>query len=73
MWRQLSHPHILPFLGVDKVTFDGHLCMVAPFMQNGNVIQCAEYFLQIGADVPREPWVCPLSFLVLGFSVSCFT
>ncbi|KAK7680331.1 hypothetical protein QCA50_016571 [Cerrena zonata] len=57
MWRQLSHPHILPFLGVDKVTFPGHFCMVAPFMQNGNIIQCAEYFLQIGADVPREPWL----------------
>ncbi|CAL1710290.1 unnamed protein product [Somion occarium] len=57
MWRQLNHPHILPFIGVDRLTFPGHLCMVSPFLQSGNVIQCIQYFLQIKADVPREPWV----------------
>ena len=59
MWRQLKHPHILPFLGVDDTTFRGRFCMVSPFMHMGNIVSCAEYFLQIGADVPREPWVRP--------------
>jgi len=47
IWRQLSHPNILPFCGVfhldDKTR---RVCLVAPWLQNGNVVQ----FLQQNQD-----------------------
>jgi serine/threonine protein kinase len=41
LWRQLSHPHILPFLGTDTETFATRnaLCLVSPWMQNGTLKQ----------------------------------
>jgi serine/threonine protein kinase len=41
LWRQLSHPHILPFLGIDTETFASRnaLCLVSPWMQNGTLKQ----------------------------------
>lgn len=39
LWRQLVHDHVLPFLGVDIVTFGGVPCMVAPWMPHGNALQ----------------------------------
>lgn len=40
VWRHLKHVNVLPFLGVDLQTFKPHLCMVSPWMQNGNVMTC---------------------------------
>lgn len=36
MWVQLRHPNVLPFLGLDNMTFRA-LCMVSPWMKNGNL------------------------------------
>jgi hypothetical protein len=41
LWRQLSHPYILPFLGVDAETFASRnaLCLVSPWMERGTLKQ----------------------------------
>ncbi|KAJ7738433.1 hypothetical protein B0H14DRAFT_2407896, partial [Mycena olivaceomarginata] len=33
IWRQLSHPNLLPFFGV--YTLESRLCLVSPWMDNG--------------------------------------
>jgi serine/threonine-protein kinase TNNI3K len=38
-WRQLSHPYVLPFLGVDLDTFPGYMVMVSPWMTVGTIIK----------------------------------
>jgi serine/threonine protein kinase len=37
VWRQLHHPHVLPFLGLDYTLFPQHRfpCMISPWMENG--------------------------------------
>ncbi|KDQ54667.1 hypothetical protein JAAARDRAFT_182151 [Jaapia argillacea MUCL 33604] len=42
IWKHLDHEHILPFLGIDRVTFPPLLCMVSPWMKNGNVLKYLE-------------------------------
>ncbi|KAJ7353599.1 kinase-like domain-containing protein [Mycena albidolilacea] len=37
VWKDLHHPHILPFLGIDRDTFPSSLCMVSPWMEHGTV------------------------------------
>ncbi|KAJ7779273.1 kinase-like domain-containing protein [Mycena metata] len=37
VWRQLCHPNLLPFFGV--YYFDTRLCLVSPWMENGNIMQ----------------------------------
>jgi serine/threonine protein kinase len=38
LWRQLSHPNLLPFYGVYHFKEDrNRVCMVSPWMENGNV------------------------------------
>ncbi|KAJ6542671.1 kinase-like domain-containing protein, partial [Mycena capillaripes] len=32
VWKELNHPHILPFLGIDGDNFPSSLCMVSPWM-----------------------------------------
>ncbi|KAJ7442175.1 kinase-like domain-containing protein [Mycena galericulata] len=38
VWRELHHPHILPFLGIDRESFSSSLCMISPWMRNGTVL-----------------------------------
>ncbi|KAJ6452952.1 kinase-like domain-containing protein, partial [Mycena sanguinolenta] len=38
IWRQLKHSNILAFLGISKAVFPGRLCMVAPWMDSGNIL-----------------------------------
>ncbi|KAF7373429.1 Non-specific serine/threonine protein kinase [Mycena sanguinolenta] len=38
LWKDLHHPHILSFLGVDRSSFPKSLCMVSPWMKNGTVM-----------------------------------
>ena len=38
-WKRLSHPHILPFLGLTR---DHHLSLVSPWMSNGNILEYLE-------------------------------
>jgi serine/threonine protein kinase len=39
LWRQLNHPSLLPFIGIDKETFasTGFLCIVSPWMSRGTL------------------------------------
>ncbi|KAF7360303.1 Protein kinase domain-containing protein [Mycena venus] len=37
IWRQLSHPNLLPFFGLYYL--DQRLCLVSPWMSNGNVLE----------------------------------
>ncbi|KAK7470070.1 hypothetical protein VKT23_001510 [Stygiomarasmius scandens] len=40
LWRQLNHPNVLPFLGVNVNLFTpARLSLVSPWMENGNIIQ----------------------------------
>jgi serine/threonine protein kinase len=39
IWRQLKHNNIIPFIGVDQLTFVGDLCLVAPWMGRGTLRQ----------------------------------
>jgi hypothetical protein len=40
IWKNLSsHPHVLPFLGVDVEAFPGETCMVSEWMSKGTIIE----------------------------------
>ncbi|KAF8174635.1 WD40-repeat-containing domain protein [Mycena galopus ATCC 62051] len=39
LWKDLHHPNILPFLGIDRDSFPSSLCMVSPWMEHGTVIE----------------------------------
>ncbi|KAJ7443481.1 kinase-like domain-containing protein [Mycena galericulata] len=38
VWKDLHHPNILPFLGIDRDSFPSELCMVSPWMEHGIVL-----------------------------------
>ncbi|TFK39389.1 kinase-like domain-containing protein [Crucibulum laeve] len=38
IWRQLDHPNILPMLGASDEIYAPFLCLVSPYMQNGNIM-----------------------------------
>ncbi|KAJ6514527.1 kinase-like domain-containing protein [Mycena vulgaris] len=40
IWRQLSHPNLLPFFGLYYL--DSRLCLVSPWMSNGHVLEFLE-------------------------------
>ncbi|KAJ7463019.1 kinase-like domain-containing protein [Mycena latifolia] len=42
IWRQLRHANILPFLGISDELFAPSLCMISPWMANGNLIRFLE-------------------------------
>ncbi|KAJ7353458.1 kinase-like domain-containing protein, partial [Mycena albidolilacea] len=42
VWKDLHHPHILPFLGIDRDSFPSALCMVSPWMEHGTVMDYLE-------------------------------
>ncbi|KDQ54278.1 hypothetical protein JAAARDRAFT_404040 [Jaapia argillacea MUCL 33604] len=43
IWKQLSHPYVLPCLGVDSSLFgQAGLCIVSPWMENGSILQWME-------------------------------
>ncbi|KAJ7828484.1 kinase-like domain-containing protein [Mycena olivaceomarginata] len=48
IWQQLSHPNVLPFLGL--YTLDGRLCLVSPWMENGHLQQ---YLKKARSDIDR--------------------
>ncbi|KAF9256483.1 kinase-like protein, partial [Marasmius fiardii PR-910] len=39
VWRQLKHPNVLPFLGIYYLENDQQLCLISPWMENGNLVQ----------------------------------
>ncbi|KAL0577342.1 hypothetical protein V5O48_004641 [Marasmius crinis-equi] len=38
IWKRLYHTNIHPFLGVNKILFDNALCLVSPWMENGDLM-----------------------------------
>ncbi|TCD63455.1 hypothetical protein EIP91_005396 [Steccherinum ochraceum] len=57
VWRQLRHRHILPFFGIDRSSFRPYLCMVSPYMEYGNMLQCIKTLEASKAVAPREIWL----------------
>lgn len=47
LWTRLVHSHIVPFLGVSEDVFEGTLCMVLPWMENGSL---REYLVVLRRD-----------------------
>ncbi|KAE9396549.1 hypothetical protein BT96DRAFT_777902, partial [Gymnopus androsaceus JB14] len=41
LWRQLNHPNILPFLGINTELFSPSFCIVSPWMSNGDIMSYA--------------------------------
>ncbi|KAF7360269.1 Protein kinase domain-containing protein [Mycena venus] len=48
IWRQLSHPNLLPFFGVYYL--ESRLCLVSPWMSNGHVL---EFLVKAPPDTDR--------------------
>ncbi|TCD68179.1 hypothetical protein EIP91_011457 [Steccherinum ochraceum] len=46
LWQDLSHPHILPYLGVGIL--EHSVCMVLPWMENGNIMNHMDNLKQQG-------------------------
>ncbi|KAJ7468565.1 kinase-like domain-containing protein [Mycena latifolia] len=38
LWKDLEHPNILPFIGIDRESFPSSFCMVSPWMEHGTVL-----------------------------------
>ncbi|KAJ8085103.1 hypothetical protein PM082_003887 [Marasmius tenuissimus] len=38
VWTRLSHPNLLPFIGVNTTLFPEGFCLVSPWMTNGDII-----------------------------------
>ncbi|KAH7908657.1 kinase-like domain-containing protein [Hygrophoropsis aurantiaca] len=54
IWRQLSHPNLLPFYGVYRSSGTvPRVCLVSPWMQNGNIIQ----YLEKAPTATRRPLI----------------
>jgi len=50
-WKNLDHPHILPFLGISNDAFVPHLCLVSPWMSHGNIMD----YIEAHPEVDRLP------------------
>ncbi|KAJ6585269.1 kinase-like domain-containing protein [Mycena capillaripes] len=48
IWRQLSHPNLLPFLGLYML--DSRLCLISPWMDNGDL---KEFLRNSATDIDR--------------------
>ena len=53
-WYNLSHEYVLPFFGVIDVPELGGICMVSPWMENGNVRQFLDSRVETGELVGGE-------------------
>ncbi|KIY67802.1 kinase-like protein, partial [Cylindrobasidium torrendii FP15055 ss-10] len=38
VWYQLRHPNILPFVGINEVSFYPRFCLISPWMANGSIM-----------------------------------
>ncbi|PBK94120.1 kinase-like protein, partial [Armillaria gallica] len=50
IWKQLKHPNILPFIGVNTTSFAERVCLISPWMMNGNIIK----FLELNQDQDHD-------------------
>ncbi|KAJ8083342.1 Rho guanine nucleotide exchange factor [Marasmius tenuissimus] len=42
LWYQIRHPNVLPFLGIYQLEYAHQLCLISPWMTNGNLVQFLE-------------------------------
>ncbi|KAF8998573.1 kinase-like domain-containing protein [Cyathus striatus] len=42
LWRQLSHPNVLPFFGASSSIVGRRFCLISPWMSNGNIMEYLE-------------------------------
>ncbi|KXN84357.1 Dual specificity protein kinase zak2 [Leucoagaricus sp. SymC.cos] len=54
LWSRLNHPNILPFYGVYYQGKQKKMCLVSPWMDNGNLVN----YLQENPTAPRRPFIC---------------
>ena len=60
IWKELSHPNVLPLLGIDLIARRPTCCLVSPWMKNGNVIT----FLKMNPDFNKSSLVNYRPFLL---------
>lgn len=65
VWRLLKHENIMSFLGVDQANFSPHLCMVSPWMANGNMMECRKKMIEQGKEVPADSWVSLVAVFII--------
>jgi serine/threonine protein kinase len=53
LWKHLSHPNVLPFLGVDLDSFPSYMCLISPWMPNGTITKYLEDNGRQRADLDR--------------------
>lgn len=59
IWRQLRHPNIQPFLGVDSQLFPSRLAVASKWEGNGSVKIAMRTFQAHVLDTLRPTWVRP--------------
>ncbi|KAF9266392.1 kinase-like protein [Marasmius fiardii PR-910] len=57
IWTQLSHPNILPLIGVNSDLFEPEFCLVSPWMINDDIIS----FLKRKPDHDRLQSICDIT------------
>ncbi|KAL0570850.1 Rho guanine nucleotide exchange factor [Marasmius crinis-equi] len=59
LWRQLKHPNLIPCLGIYRLEHTQQLCLISPWMENGNLVQ----FLKASAqeDVDHYTLACDIA------------
>lgn len=62
-WRQLGHPNIVPFLGLDCDTYAPFPCMVSPLMSGGTLLKHLERHATHSVDV--LPYVSVMDYFLL--------
>ncbi|KAJ7656694.1 kinase-like domain-containing protein [Mycena rosella] len=53
LWKELHHPHILPFLGIDRQSFPSSLCMVSPWMEHGTILEYLKSYGRENVDLDQ--------------------
>ncbi|PBK60221.1 kinase-like protein [Armillaria solidipes] len=44
VWRNVKHPNVLPFLGVNKELFAPSFCLISPWMDNGDIVSFLRHY-----------------------------
>ncbi|KAF9449951.1 kinase-like protein [Macrolepiota fuliginosa MF-IS2] len=57
LWAHLSHPNILPLYGVYYSGGSRHICLVCPWIKNGNLVE----YLKSVPQSPRMPLICDVA------------
>ncbi|KAJ7778493.1 kinase-like domain-containing protein [Mycena metata] len=50
VWRDLRHPQILSFIGIDRESFPSSLCLVSPWMEHGNILRYLKHHGHANVD-----------------------